>query len=66
VELLNRRVRSTDDLEVAADAPVLAVIGSLHRRSITEKLITLLEGRAKAKHPVPGPASDPILAEAAE
>ena len=27
VELLNRRVRSTDDLEVAADAPVLAVIG---------------------------------------
>lgn len=66
VELLNRRVRSTDDLEVAAGAPVLAVIGISRRRPMTEKLITLLEGRSKAKHPVREPAPEDTLAEAAE
>jgi uncharacterized protein involved in exopolysaccharide biosynthesis len=66
VELLNRRVRSTDDLEVAAGAPVLAVVGIPRRRPMTEKLITLLEGRTQAKRPLPEPTSDTTLAEAAE
>jgi len=66
VELLNRRVRSTDDLEVAAGAPVLAVVGISRRRPMTEKLITLLEGRTQVKRPLPDPKSENTLAEAAE
>ena len=66
VELLNRRVRSTDDLEVAAGAPVLAVVGILRRRPMTEKLITLLEGRTKAKQISSDPAPEDVFAEAAE
>ena len=66
VELLNRRVRSTDDLEVAAEAPVLAFVGIPRRRPFAEKLITLFEGRTKAKHPVPEPAPQNMLVEAAE
>lgn len=47
VELLNRRVRSEDDLEGAAGAPVFAMVGARKRNRVAAKLLDILEGRRK-------------------
>jgi uncharacterized protein involved in exopolysaccharide biosynthesis len=49
VELLNRRVRSEDDLEVAAGAPVFAVVGAHKPNRFVQKLVDILEGRRRRK-----------------
>lgn len=47
VELLNRRVRSEDDLEGAASAPVFATVGAHKRNWFMTKIVDVLEGRRK-------------------
>lgn len=47
VELLNRRVRSEDDLSGAAGAPVFATVGAHKRNWFMIKIIDVLEGRRK-------------------
>jgi len=49
IELLNRRVRSEDDLEVAAGAPVFAVVGARKPNRFVQKLVDILEGRRRRK-----------------
>lgn len=49
IELLNRRVRSEDDLEVAAGAPVFAVVGAHKPNRFVQKLVDILEGRRRRK-----------------
>lgn len=71
VELLNRRVRSNDDLEVAADAPVLAIVGDPRHSPAVRRIADFIEGRTRSKTvrsaPVPAPDTAPQdLAEAAE
>lgn len=64
VELMNRRVRSPDDLEVAAHAPVLARVGRPRHNPAVQKLVHLLEGRIPKARKRAHPTAD--LAEAAE
>ncbi|MFM7028913.1 MAG: GumC family protein [Chakrabartia sp.] len=64
VELMNRRVRSDDDLEVAAHAPVLAVVATPRHAPFVSRIVDLVEGRAR--HPEPGVSTRPDLAEAAQ
>lgn len=69
VELLNRRVRSHDDLEVAADAPVLAIIAPAQHSPWAQKLIHLIEGSGPKKRARKRPLADDTptpVAEAAE
>lgn len=47
VELLNRRVRSEDDLAGAAGAPVFATVGAHKRNWFMTKVVDVLEGRRK-------------------
>lgn len=47
VELLNRRVRSEDDLSGAAGAPVFATVGAHKRNWFMTKIVDVLEGRRK-------------------
>lgn len=63
VELLNRRVRSEDDLAGAASAPVFATVGANQRSWFMRRIVDFLEGRRKAKDP--GAAGD-YSPEAAE
>lgn len=50
VELLARRVRSDEDLEYAAGAPVLAIVGAVRREdSMTTKLLNLIDRKGAAR-----------------
>jgi polysaccharide biosynthesis transport protein len=60
VELLNRRVRSNDDLEVAAGAPVLAIVGAPRQNPVAQRVVDILEGRGKAHRPVAPPPPDQV------
>ncbi|MFM5915020.1 MAG: hypothetical protein ACKOPR_09830, partial [Chakrabartia godavariana] len=63
VELLNRRVRSEDDLNGAAGAPVFATVGAHKRNWLLTRLLHILEGRRKAKDPGDGRDLTPEAAE---
>lgn len=50
VELLGRRVRSDEDLEYAAGAPVLAIVGSSRPEdSLSAKLVNLIDRKGAAR-----------------
>lgn len=63
VELLNRRVRSEDDLEGAASAPVFAMVGARKRNRFAAKLLDILEGRRKRNSPDEAQSYAPEAAE---
>jgi len=63
VELLNRRVRSEDDLAGAAAAPVFATVGANQRSWFMRRIVDFLEGRRKAKEPGAGGDYAPEAAE---
>ncbi len=49
-ELLNRRVRSDDDLEVASGVPVFAVIGQKRDpNSLTHRIVSFMKNRGKSR-----------------
>lgn len=63
VELLNRRVRSEDDLNGAAGAPVFATVGGHKRSWFVTRLVDFLEGRRNRKDPTEAGDYTPEAAE---
>lgn len=63
VELLNRRVRSEDDLAGAASAPVFATVGAYKRNWFMTRIVDFLEGRRKRKDPAEAGDYSPEAAE---